>query len=129
MSSALFAGRRVLWMPLDYDWQRPSPAATHCCATMTASLEMSCDMHDEPFDCPDVPLVFHEIFGEYGIPIRDGSASYLLISHCPWCGAGLPESGRDLWFDTIETAGLEETPTALLPERLRTAAWRTHAHS
>ena len=96
---------------------------------MAASLEMSCDMHTEPFDCPDVPLVFHEIFGEYGIRIRDGGASYLLIAHCPWCGDSLPESSRDLWFDTIEAAGLADTHTADLPERYRTAAWRAQAHS
>ena len=81
-------------------------------------------MHDDPFDCPDVVVVFHEIFGEYGIPIRDGGASYLLISHCPWCGVALPKSCRDRWFDTIEAAGLEESPTAMLPEHLRTAIWR-----
>jgi len=129
MSAALFASRRVLWMPLDYEWRPSSPVALHCCATMTASLEMSCGQHTDPFDCPDVSLVFHEIFTEYGMPIRDGGSSYLLISHCPWCGARLPESGRDLWFDTIEAAGLADTPMAQLPERFRTAQWRSRAQS
>jgi hypothetical protein len=127
MNSALFASRRVLWMPLDCDWQQQSPADGHCCRTMAASLEMSCDMHADPFDCPDVPIIFHKILGEYGIPVRDDGTSYLLISHCHWCGIGLPESCRDLWFDTIEAAGFANTPTAPLPERFRTAQWRLHA--
>ncbi|MEZ5816818.1 MAG: hypothetical protein R3D44_07035 [Hyphomicrobiaceae bacterium] len=129
MASSLFAGRRVLWLPLDYDWQPPSAAVRHCCETMAMSLELSCDLHSDPFECPDVPLVFHEIFGEYGIPIRDGGPGYLLIDHCPWCGGKLPEGARDRWFDTIDAGGLGDTPTALLPERLRTAAWREQANS
>lgn len=116
-------------MPLDYEWRPPSPVVRHCCATMAKSLEMSCDLHADPFDCPDVPVVFHEIFGEYGIPIRDGGASYLLISHCPWCGHILPASSRDRWFDSIEAAGLSDTPIDTFPERYRTAAWRTGAQS
>ncbi|MGE0768488.1 MAG: hypothetical protein AB7L90_18705 [Hyphomicrobiaceae bacterium] len=122
MSAALFSGRRVLWLPLDHDWLPPSALAEHCCSTMARSLELHCDQHADPFDCPDVALVFHEIFGEYGIPVRDGGASYLLITHCPWCGAELPASSRDLWFDTLESAGLADTPTAELPERMRSAA-------
>lgn len=129
MSAALHAGRRVLWLPLDFDWQPPSELVEHCCSTMAASLELDCDVHEDPFECPDVPLVFHEIFGEYGIPVRDGGATYLLIAHCPWCGAELPESSRDLWFDTLETSGLADTPTARLPESMRSAAWRMRTHS
>ncbi|MDX2158204.1 MAG: hypothetical protein SFW09_17015 [Hyphomicrobiaceae bacterium] len=114
-------------MPLDYDWQPPSAEASHCCAAMAASLDMSCEQHNDPFECPDVALVHHEIFGEYGIPIRDGGAGYLLISHCPWCGSALPEGGRDRWFDAIEAAGLADTPTAELPEHFRSSAWRRRA--
>jgi hypothetical protein len=110
-------------MPLDHGWQPPTEAARHCCKEMAASLVMSCDMHGDPFECADVPLVFHEIFGEYGIPVRDGGASYLTISHCPWCGAELPESRRDAWFDAIEAAGHADTPTEALPKQFRTAAW------
>jgi hypothetical protein len=125
--SAIFVGRRVLWVPLDLAWHPPSALVEHCCTTMSMSLELDCDQHADPFDCPDVPLVFHEIFGEYGIPIRDGSASYLLITNCPWCGAKLPESGRDRWFDMIDAAGLADTPTAELPERMRSAVWRINS--
>jgi hypothetical protein len=129
MSSLIFPGRRVLWLPLDHAWQPPSPMVEHCCTTMAASLVLDCEQHADPFDCPDVPLVYHELFGEYGIPVRDGGMTYVLISNCPWCGAPLPDSSRDLWFDTLEAAGLEDTPTAHLPAHLRLAAWRTRTQS
>lgn len=126
MSARLFPARRVLWLPLDFDWQPPSAAAEHCCEEMAAALEFDCEQHGDPFDCPDTVIIYHEPFEEYGIPIRDGGASYLLLSHCPFCGAKLPESGRDAWFDAIEVAELEDVPFTELPEKFQTAAWQKH---
>ena len=127
MAPSLTVAPRVLWMPLDHAWQPASESAHHCCAVMAHSLVHTCEQHSDPFDCPDVALVYHEIFGEYGIPVRDGGASYLVIAHCPWCGTGLPASGREAWFDALESAGLAETPFDELPAEFRTAAWRTKA--
>ncbi len=124
MSRSLYPARRVMWMPLDYPWRAASSGARHCCAEMTAALAFDCVQHTDPFDCADTVLVFHEPFGEYGIPIRDGGQSYLLISHCPFCAAALPESGRDAWFDETEAKGLEETAFDDLPAEYRTGAWR-----
>jgi hypothetical protein len=91
---------------------------------MTAALEFNCEEHTDPFECPDTVIVYHEPFEEYGIPIRDGGASYLVISRCPFCGKKLPESGRDGWFDATEAEGHEDTPFAQLPEKFQTAVWR-----
>lgn len=124
MSQQLFRTRRVLWMPLDFPWAPPSAAARHCCDEMVAALAFACDQHADPFDCPDTLVVFHEPFGEYGLPVRDGGQTYVVLSHCPFCGSGLPTGGRDAWFDEIEAAGLEEADFADLPEAYRTAAWR-----
>lgn len=124
MLAALFPQRRLLWLPLDYAWAPPQPDEQHCCQTMHRSLELSCDQHDSPFECPDVALVHNDLFGEYGIPIRDGGPSYLLISHCPWCGATLPKSARDAWFDAVDASGLALTPYAELPPHLRAPAFR-----
>jgi hypothetical protein len=124
MSKRLFPARRVLWLPLDFDWHAPTPKARHCCEEMAAALEFTCDQHADPFECPDTVLIYHEPFEEYGMPIRDGGPSYLVISNCPFCGTKLPESGRDEWFDTTEAAGLEDTPFHDLPKKFQTAAWR-----
>jgi hypothetical protein len=125
MSQRLFPGRRVLWMPLGLPWRPPSPAVRHCCADMGDALDHGCEMHADPFDCPDTVLVYNEPFGEYGLPIRDGGMSYLVISHCPWCGARLPDSARDRWFDAVEAAGLGDVDDGALPERFLSARWRT----
>jgi hypothetical protein len=124
MSAGLFPARRVLWVPLDFDWQPPGAGVSHCCDEMAAALEFDCAQHADPFECPDTILVYHEPFEEYGVPIRDGGASYLVILHCPFCGAKLPESGRHSWFHAIEAAGHEDTPFSELPDKYQTAAWR-----
>jgi hypothetical protein len=56
--------------------------------------------------------------------VHDGGASYLLISHCPFCGARLPESQRDRWFDETEQLIGEDGDEASLPERYRRGDWR-----
>lgn len=117
--------QRVYWMPFDLEWKPASPLVKHCCASMSFALEHRCDQHKDPFDCPDTALVYHEPFGEYGIPIRDGGTSYYLISRCPWCGARLASSHRDRWFeatDAIVAAGGRAFDP--LPDRFYSAAWR-----
>ena len=91
---------------------------------MSAALAFECEQHTDPFDCSDTLIVFHEVFGEYGLPVRDGGASYLIISNCPFCGTRPPESRRVDWFDALEAEGLEDTAFDELPARYRTAAWR-----
>ena len=114
-----------MWMPLDYDWRRPSADARFCCPTMATALAFDCDQHETPFECPDGLLVHHEPFGEFGLVIHDGGWSYVLIDNCPFCGTKLPESGRDAWFDALEAAGLEDAAIDDLPPKYLTAEWRT----
>jgi Domain of unknown function (DUF6980) len=123
MSKSLYPDRRVPRLPLGYDLQAPATATRHCCRETSAALVFDCEVHTDPFDCPDTANVFHELFGEYGLPIGDGGPSYLLISNCPFCGAKLPGSGRDAWFDVIEADGLDDVVFEDLPERYRTSAW------
>ena len=124
MGEGLYARRRVLWMPLSVPWSPPSPAVRHCCEDMRLALDFACDQHADPFECADGLVVYNEVFDEYGIPVHDGGASYLLISHCPFCGARLPESQRDRWFDETEQRIGEDGDEASLPERYRRGDWR-----
>jgi len=121
MSSALFRGRRVLWMPLMAPWQPPSQDARMCCDAMRASLTFACDQHADPFACADALVAYNEIFDEFGLIVHDGSAAYVLITHCPWCGTRLPESQRDRWFDETEALGVGDDE---LPEKYLSGAWR-----
>jgi len=121
MSSELFPGRRVLWMPLQVPWTPPTEAAVLCCAAMSAALAFTCAQHADPFDCADSLIVYNETFDEFGLVVHDGGASYVLIACGPWCGVRLPESQRDRWFEETEAKGY--TDETLPPEYL-TGAWR-----
>ncbi len=126
MSQRLFPARRVLWMPLGLAWRPPAEGARFCCNEMGLSLAHDCGQHADPFDCADTALVYNEVFDEYGMPVRDGGMSYLVVSHCPWCGARLPQSRRDAWFDAVEASGLDPDDAEALPARYLTAAWRSN---
>ncbi len=43
----------------------------------------------DPFDDPDVIIWKFDHSGDYGIPIRDGGSSIVVIQYCPWCGVPL----------------------------------------
>lgn len=121
MSSALFPGRRVMWMPLAAAWAPPSSEVSICCEAMAAALAFGCDQHDDPFACADHLVVYNEVFDEFGLVVHDGGASYVLIAVCPWCARRLPESQRDRWFDEVEAKGFTDDA---LPAEYLSAAWR-----
>jgi hypothetical protein len=60
----------------------------HCCNRLADAVQFDCEMHSNPFECPDA-LVLRGSSGEYGLVVHDGGSSYVQISHCPWCGARL----------------------------------------
>lgn len=122
MSQGLFRKFRVLWMPLEAEWAAPRQTAPICCQEMRSAVTFTCDQHSSPFDCADAVLVYNHVFDEYGLIIHDGGLSYLLIAHCPWCGAVLPESQRDRWFD--ETDKLSGEDGDALPTRYLNDTWR-----
>ena len=62
-------------------------------------------------------------FDEYGLIIHDGGSSYIDIKYCPWCGSKLPESKRDLWFETLENLGFEDPIEQNIPEEFQTGKW------
>ncbi|MFC9688911.1 DUF6980 family protein [Kribbella sp. NPDC056951] len=80
---------------------------SHCCETMDRQVSVTCDQHDDPFECADAVVTFSAKFQEYGLIIHDGGSSVLGISFCPWCGQRLPESQRDRWFDSLERLGID----------------------
>jgi hypothetical protein len=97
--------------------------AKHCCEQMAYYLNLKCDIHDDPFDCPDNIVFYNLQFDEYGIIIHDGGHSYITIGYCPWCGKELPEAKRDLWFDEMEKLGIESPFEDEIPEEYKTDAW------
>ena len=49
----------------------------HCCEDMTYMVE------------EENSIVFVSRTKEYGVPIRDGGSSFLVMKYCPWCGKEL----------------------------------------
>ena len=97
----------------------------HCCESMTMALTNVCDQHgDDAFECADMLIAFSVTFDEYGLIVHDGGASSVLINHCPWCGARLPESQRDRWFDELEALGFTDPLHEDIPDSYNSAAWR-----
>ena len=69
---------------------------SHCCDEMRTQVEQKCDVHPDPFNCPDNLVYYSARFNEYGLIVHDGGSSVIRIRFCPWCGARLPESTREL---------------------------------
>ncbi|WP_409300390.1 DUF6980 family protein [Peribacillus sp. SCS-155] len=95
----------------------------HCCEVMTSQVNHVCEVHDNPFDCPDHLVYYNEIFDEYSLIIHDGGSSTFKIDYCPWCGIKLPESKRDLWFATLETMGFESPFSQDIPQDFYSDKW------
>jgi hypothetical protein len=98
---------------------------THCCELMRAQVEHTCPDHPGRGECPDQVVGYDARFDEYGIWLRTGeegpAASWLTISHCPWCGATLPESRRDQWFEKLDALGITDSRDA--PDTLLRYGW------
>ena len=56
---------------------------------MEYHANFKCDIHENPFDCPDNIIVFSEKNRRYGLIIHDGGSSSIEINFCPWCGKKL----------------------------------------
>ncbi|MFT9498003.1 DUF6980 family protein [Anaerosolibacter sp.] len=95
----------------------------HCCETMEHQVNYKCEQHANPSECPDKLIFFNDKFDEYGIIFHDGGPSYSTISFCPWCGSELPESKRDLWFDTLEELGFDDPVEQEIPEEFKSDSW------
>ena len=61
----------------------------HCCEDMKRNVETRCEMHPDPFECPDHLIFCGSRPRWYGIIVHDGGSSFIVINYCPWCGADL----------------------------------------
>lgn len=57
------------------------------CVHLAYYSTLVCDVHGDPWDCPDVLVVKTQ--QGFAIPIRDGGRSFVLIGFCPWCGISI----------------------------------------
>lgn len=71
-----------------------------------------------------IKLIYSPKVREYGFPLYYSSSIWTL-NYCPWCGTKLPESLREIYFETLEKElGIDNDDNDLeLPEEMRTDAW------
>jgi len=99
-----------------------APRSKHCCDKLFDEVSVICPDHEQPWECADVLLVYSPKFNEYGIVVHDGGSSNVQILYCPWCGASLPDSRRDQWFEKLDTMGLEPGE-AEIPIEMESDEW------
>lgn len=87
------------------------------------AFHLSNGIDTDPYEDPDVVIVHNKKYDEYGLPIQDGGTSFIKIKHCPWCGVKLPESKRDLWWETLENLGFDEPFEQEIPKEYETDEW------
>ncbi|MFB7455394.1 MULTISPECIES: DUF6980 family protein [unclassified Streptomyces] len=71
---------------------RTEAMSNHCCEAMSSHVNMRCDVHDDPYACPDVLIDYSAECQSYGLIIHDGGTSSITIDFCPWCGRHLAKS-------------------------------------
>jgi hypothetical protein len=77
------------WYQAQIVGRRGVDVSRYPCVHIAYRVTETCSQHPDPFDCPDAVIVGPRAFGRYGIPMRDGGSSIIVISHCPWCGIEL----------------------------------------
>lgn len=70
-----------------------------------------------------VPIVYEPKFREYALALVESDAQQL-IHYCPWCGAELPDSLRDRFFDDMERLGVDYPDESPPPQYSSDAWWR-----
>ena len=56
------------------------------CVHIAYHTTNKCEKHKDPWECPDHTLVRSRRGREFGIPVRDGGSSMIVIEFCP-CAA------------------------------------------
>jgi hypothetical protein len=90
---------------------------------MATQVEFECEQHADLSACPDSLIAYDPIFNEYALRIHDGGTSGLMINFCPWCGASLPQSLRDRWFDELGSLGFDNPFAQEIPIQFKSDAW------
>ena len=90
---------------------------------MEKTINLDCSQHKDIYSCPDVLVRYIPKFDEYGLIIHDGSSSAIQIKFCPWCGENLPDSKRDIWFNSLESLGITDPFEQDIPLEFKSEAW------
>jgi hypothetical protein len=93
------------------------------CVHLANYATMTCEVHPNSLECPDILINYSPQYDEYSLPVRDGGLASVKINFCPWCGASAPESKRDRWFDELAELGFDEPHQQKIPPQFQNDAW------
>lgn len=71
----------------------------------------------------EIGLIYVDMYREYGLEYRDGGSSFQLINFRPWCGAKLPCSLREEWFNRLNSLGISDPFMSKIPIQHETSEW------
>lgn len=111
------------WHLLNEVQSRGASADDYPCVHMVYHATFTCEEHPNLSECSKAAIIYNPKFDEYSIGPRSGTGDDILIEMCPWCGAKLPESKRDLWFEKLERLGINPWQDDV-PEEFNSGAWR-----
>ena len=89
---------------------------------MAMDLPHACEDMREVLEAGETALAYQPRYREYSIAYI-GSVSVQLIEYCPFCGAKLPDSLRDEWFDRLEALGFDDPWVDDIPEEFMDDRW------
>lgn len=92
---------------------------------MSASPPHYCEAIRIALADPDIPLSYNDRLREYSVAVLDGGSSGVVLFYCPFCGAKLPDSVRDEWFDELDRLSLEPNSSDIPTELLGGEWWRS----
>lgn len=87
------------------------------------ALRSCCTFLDDFKKNNEFGLIYLPKFREYGFEYLDGGTSFQQILFCPWCGARLPVSLRDEWFNRLEALGIDTLMCTDIPIKFQTSEW------
>ena len=92
----------------------------HCCLTMAFNIahpvEISHQGRNRVVD-------WIASWNEYNIPVAYDGYAATRMHFCPWCGAKLPESKRDLWYLTLKKIGYDDPGEQEIPAEFNSDSW------
>lgn len=94
------------------------------CVHMAYWATFKCQKHDDLYHCSDAEIVYEKIFDEYSINAKGGNGDLTVIKFCPFCGTKLPHPKRDLYYEELESKGIDwiESPESI-PKDYQSDAW------
>lgn len=99
----------------------------HCCSKMKDAVESVCDEHTDRSIVRMRWSAIPRSLMSMASSCTHGGSSIVAVEFCPWCGAKLPESKRDRWFEELQRLGFRAPLEEEVPEIFRDARWYSNA--